>query len=389
MNKPEHYCILPWINQEARTNGEIGVCCVMQETVPNMNLADGNTLKDAWDSKWLADLKTDFLAGEKPKACFNCWNEEDAGMESKRLRELTKFSNHIDNVDNISKPKSMDLKLGSICNTKCRICTSFASSQWVPEEIERDGDTNQFAHIMGRLGRWPELNEKFWDDIESQIEEVESLEFFGGEPFLIKRHFDILQTLVDKGRAKDISISYNTNGSIYPAHAIDLWKEFKEVQVFFSVDGVDERFNYIRHPQQFDEVMENFWKFKQHNWLKVNLFYTVGLFNVMYMDDMLNYHRDNNMDCDIHFNTVYEPKHVSAKALPKNAKDAITEKFRGHNDPRIQNMLNYMNQEDYEGYMDEFVRQTNFSDKYRGESFAETFPELYVHLEEIFNERVQ
>jgi len=388
MNRPEHFCILPWINQEARTNGEIGVCCVMQETVPDMNLADGNTLKDAWDSKWLADLKTDFLAGEKPKACFNCWNEEDAGMESKRLRELTKFSSHIDNVDNITKPKSMDLKLGSICNTKCRICTSFASSQWVPEEIERDGDTNQFAHIMGRLGRWPELNEKFWEDIENQIEEVESLEFFGGEPFLIKRHFDILQTLVDKGRAKDISISYNTNGSIYPAHAIDLWKEFKEVQVFFSVDGVGERFNYIRHPQQFDEVMENFWKFKQHNWLKVNLFYTVGLFNVMYMDDMLNYHRDNNMDCDIHFNTVYEPKHVSAKALPKNAKDAITEKFKGHNDPRIQNMLNYMNQEDYEGYMDEFVRQTNFSDKYRGESFAKTFPELYIHLEEIFNERV-
>jgi len=309
-------------------------------------------------------------------------------MESKRLRELTKFSSHIDNVDNITKPKSMDLKLGSICNTKCRICTSFASSQWVPEEIERDGDTNQFAHIMGRLGRWPELNEKFWEDIENQIEEVESLEFFGGEPFLIKRHFDILQTLVDKGRAKDISISYNTNGSIYPAHAIDLWKEFKEVQVFFSVDGVGERFNYIRHPQQFDEVMENFWKFKQHDWLKVNLFYTVGLFNVMYMDDMLNYHRDNNMDCDIHFNTVYEPKHVSAKALPKNAKDAITEKFKGHNDPRIQNMLNYMNQEDYEGYMDEFVRQTNFSDKYRGESFAKTFPELYIHLEEIFNERV-
>jgi MoaA/NifB/PqqE/SkfB family radical SAM enzyme len=386
MNRPEHFCILPWINQEARTNGEIGVCCVMQETVPDMNLADGNTLKDAWDSKWLADLKADFLAGEKPKACFNCWNEEDAGMESKRLRELTKFSNHIDNVDNIKKPKSMDLKLGSICNTKCRICTSFASSQWVPEEIERDGDTNQFAHIMGRLGRWPELNEKFWEDIENQIEEVESLEFFGGEPFLIKRHFDILQTLVDKGRAKDISISYNTNGSIYPAHAIDLWKEFKEVQVFFSVDGVDERFNYIRHPQQFNEVMENFWKFKQHDWLKVNLFYTVGLFNVMYMDDMLNYHRDNNMDCDIHFNTVYEPKHVSAKALPKNAKDAITEKFRGHNDSRIQNMLNYMNQEDYEGYMDEFVRQTNFSDQYRGESFAKTFPELYVHLEEYFNE---
>ena len=390
---PEHFCILPWINQEARTNGEVGVCCVMQETAPDINLADGNTLKDVWDSEWLADLKTDFLAGEKPKACFNCWNEEDAGMESKRLRELVKFKHHTNNLDNLedAKPKSMDLKLGNICNTKCRICTSFASSQWVPEELERDGDFGDgdrhgYANLMGRLGRWPELNEKFWTDLESQIEEVESLEFFGGEPFLIKRHFDILETLVEKGRAKDISISYNTNGSIYPEQYIELWKEFKQVQVMFSVDGVGERFDYIRHPQKFDPVMENFWKFKQHDWLHVNLFYTVGIFNIMYMDDMLNYHRDNNMDCAIHFNTVYAPEHVSAKVLPPHVKKVITEKFKGHNDPRIQNMLNYMNNEQYDvkKWLPEFARQTKFSDDYRGESFAETFPELYEHLKPWF-----
>ena len=63
---PEHFCILPWINQEARTNGDIGVCCVMQETAPGLNLADGHTLKDAWNSDWLAKLKQDFLDGKKP-----------------------------------------------------------------------------------------------------------------------------------------------------------------------------------------------------------------------------------------------------------------------------------------------------------------------------------
>ena len=379
MDRPEHFCILPWINQEARTNGEIGVCCVMQETVPDMNLADGATLKDAWDSKWLADLKEDFLAGEKPKACYNCWNEEDAGIDSKRLRELRKFAHHVDDLEH-AKPKSMDLKLGNICNTKCRICTGFASSQWVPEEIERDGDTNQFAQLMGRLGRWPELNEKFWDDIESQIEEVESLEFFGGEPFLIKRHFDILQTLVDKGRAKDITLSYNTNGSIYPEQHMDLLKQFKDVQVFFSIDGVGERFNYIRHPQQFDEVMENYWKFKNTDFIRTNIFYTVSIFNIMYMDELLQYQLDHNIETEIHFNMVYVPQHISPKALPKKAKEAITEKYRTHNDPRIQSTLNFMNQEDYEGFMDEFVRQTSFSDRYRGESIAKTFPELYKHV---------
>ena len=375
----DNFCILPWINQEARTNGEIGVCCVMQETAPGLNLADGNTLKDAWESEWLANLKADFLAGEKPKACYNCWNEESAGIESKRLRELKKFSHHIDNLDHV-KPKSMDLKLGNICNTKCRICTGFASSQWVPEEIERDGDTNQFAHLMGRLGRWPELNEKFWEDIESQIEEVESLEFFGGEPFLIKRHFDILQTLVDKGRAKDISLSYNTNGSIYPEQHIELLQQFKDVQVFFSIDGVGERFNYIRHPQDFDEVMSNYRKFKNTDGIRTNIFYTVSIFNIMYMDELLKYQTDNNIETEIHFNMVYVPQHISPKALPNSAKKAITEKFKDHTDHRIQSTLNFMNQEHYEGYMDELVRQTIFSDKYRGESFSKTFPDLYKYL---------
>ncbi len=386
MDRPEHFCILPWINQEARTNGDIGVCCVMQETAPGLNLADGHTLKDAWDSEWLANLKQDFLDGKKPDACYNCWNEEEAGMESKRKRELLKFGHHVDNLQHL-RPKSMDLKLGSICNTKCRICTSFASSQWVPEEIERDGDTNQLAKKMGRLGMWPEHNEKFWDELEHQIEEVESLEFFGGEPFLIKRHFEILEGLVEKGRAKDITLSYNSNGSIYPEHALPIWKEFKDVQVFFSIDGVGERFNYIRHPQDFDAVMENYWKFKQHDFIRTNLFYTVGIFNAFYMDELLEYDKEHNLDCDIHFNMVYVPEQVSAKALPLKAKQALTDKFKDNSDPRIQSTLNFINNEHYENMMELFVNHTVFSDKYRNESIAKTFPELYEHVKPWFEKK--
>jgi hypothetical protein len=87
---------------------------------------------------------------------------------------------------------------------------------------------------------------------------------------------------------------------------------------------------------------------------------------------------------------VYAPEHVSPKALPPKVKQIITDKFKGHNDHRIQSTLNYMNNEQYnvKDTIPELVRQTKFSDTYRGESFAETFPELYVHLEEIFNERV-
>jgi len=48
-----------------------------------------------------------------------------------------------------------------------------------------------------------------------------------------------------------------------------------------------------------------------------------------------------------------------------------------------------MNQENYEGYMDEFVRQTSFSDKYRNESLADTFPELWTYMEPYFTTKSQ
>ena len=42
---------------------------------------------------------------------------------------------------------------------------------------------------------------------------------------------------------------------------VHLWKHFRKVQIFFSIDDVEERFNYIRHPGKFNEVFENIEKF--------------------------------------------------------------------------------------------------------------------------------
>ena len=42
--------------------------------------------------------------------------------------------------------------------------------------------------------------------------------------------------------------------------------------------------------------------------------------------------------------------------------------------------LNFINNEHYENMMELFVNHTTFSDKYRNESIAKTFPELYEHV---------
>ena len=68
---------------------------------------------------------------------------------------------------------------------------------------------------------------------------------------------------------KNISIHYNTNGTIRPPKEIfDLWKEFKSCEVMFSIDGIFKKFEYIRSGAVWDEVWENFNHFKSHEFLE-------------------------------------------------------------------------------------------------------------------------
>ena len=139
----------------------------------------------------------------------------------------------------------------------------YASSLWVPEEKKYDkflqeqrGYGNQFWDHMRQVGRWPETNESFWEDFENISTDLKVLEFYGGEPLLIERHYDILEKLVESGRSKEMTLLYNTNGSVYPDKGVDIWKHFDRVLLSFSFDGVGKQFEYIRHPAKWDRALE-------------------------------------------------------------------------------------------------------------------------------------
>lgn len=385
-------CILPFINLEARTDGTMSVCCIMQEHAlkedgTEYNLANGDTLSDVKKSKWLKRLQRDFEAGKRPDACANCWNEEKAGIQSKRLRENVYWQ------DFLGQKKlptlSMDLKLGNICNSKCRICSSFASSQWVAEEIKWEPETAELKKLVNKKGAWPNTNDNFWEDIDNHLEHVRKLEFFGGEPFLIEKGFKILEKCIDKGIAHKISLSYNTNGSIYPEKFIHLWKHFNVVEIFFSIDDVYDRFEYIRHPGNFEEVIGNLQKFlalrdnKTAGNFEIGIFQTISVYNICNLYDLTKYIREFiDLKIPIHYNMVFTPEHNSPKMLPKEVKEYITKKYTPCTD-YVQRTLDFMNGEHYEELaLQTFVGMTKFSDQIRNEKFAETFPELHELLKD-------
>ena len=383
----KNFCVLPFVNLEARTDGTVSPCCIMQDD-SGSQLSEGATLSEVWKSKWLEDYRQAFLNGKKPEACFNCWNEEEAGIESKRLRENVYYRWMFDfkNPKATKTPISLDLKLGNVCNSKCRICTSFASSQWAKEEIKLDPSKKDEILAFNHKGMWPKNNDKFWIDLESMLPNIIKFEFFGGEPLLIDKHFEILETCVEKDYAKNIAVSYNTNGSIFPEDKIDLWKQFKQVQIFFSIDDIDERFNYIRHPGKFDTVMENIKRFKAlEGNFEFAIFQTIGILNICNLEELTEY-VEKNLSMHIHYNMVFEPQHMSAKCLPRDVKKAINEMYSGNQPEYISRILKYINGKHYRiDKFEQFIHTTKFGDTYRDESFENTFPKLYQYIKEYWN----
>jgi len=318
-----HRCILPWISVEATPMGTTRPCCLYTDEIPDIDLQT-HTLEDAFNSKTMQELRTQFSNDEKPDGCRNCWREEDAGKKSKREYMLEKFK-HVD-VDysdtNGKQLVFLDLKLGNICNLKCRICGSWSSSKWAKEELDYSDDPdNHIARTWLKAGQWPRESAHFWTQLDEILPQVKYFEFTGGEPWMIKEHFELLQRAVDRGLAKDIDIHYNTNTTQYPKDPT-IWQHFKHVQIAFSVDNTGERFEYERFGANWETSNANIAKVHELRTqgypITTQLCCTWNVQNIYYLDDVLTWANTMNFD-SVHFNLMHDPWEFSLSRMPRMA----------------------------------------------------------------------
>ena len=250
------------------------------------SLITGN-LKEAQHSKHMRSLRQEFLDGKLPQTCKMCWKEEEIGRTSKRMNTISRLQHIVKDTEWTADAKPLvfiDFKLGNICNLKCRICGSWSSSTFASEEVKFEGKES-FHYQALKNGAWPRRNQKFWTEIDQLMDQIRYLEFTGGEPFMIQEHFSLLQRIVDKGIAHNIEIHYNTNGTQFPEHAEKIWSYFKTVEIAFSIDDENERFEYQRTNALWSEVNENIVKFKELQARNGNVVLqvcsTVNVFNII------------------------------------------------------------------------------------------------------------
>jgi MoaA/NifB/PqqE/SkfB family radical SAM enzyme len=361
MNLPhDTFCVLPWVSLEASPIGTVRPCCLADDEIlddhgDKFQLSTASFV-DVQNSNHMRQLREKFLAGEKPQTCRRCWSEERSGRTSKRMHTLNRLKHMLPDQQWTADAKPLmfiDLKLGNICNLKCRICGSWSSSQYATEEINslpRDQDKKQNYHyFMLKAGAWPKENKKFWNEIDIVLTDIRYIEFTGGEPFMIDEHFDMLQGIVDRGIAHQVEIHYNTNGTHYPARGQEIWQHFKTVEIAFSIDDVGKRFEYQRTNADWAVVLDNITSFQylktQMPNLQLQCCSTVNVFNVRYIDELARWIVMQNFDF-VYWNMMHDPWHFSIATLPDTAKSSITKHLRSADVP-LQ-------------YREEFDRITNF-----------------------------
>jgi organic radical activating enzyme len=346
------------------------------------------------NSNHMHDLRAQFLAGEKPQTCRKCWNEERAGRASKRIHTLDRLKHMLPDQDWTTDAKPLmflDLKLGNICNLKCRICGSWSSSQFAAEEISfmpRAEQKSSHAYKMLRAGAWPKENEHFWQQIDSVLDDIRYIEFTGGEPFMIDQHFDMLQGIVDRGIAHQVEIHYNTNGTLFPDRGPDIWRHFKTVEIAFSVDDIGERFEYQRSNASWGTVKENINRFRimrEHmpN-LQLQCCTTVNVFNVRYLDEVALWIALQDFDF-VYWNMMHDAWYFSISRLPVTAKQLIADYLANCNVPEqfraeFDRIIDFMNNgESLDG--EEIITQIQKLDQRRQQDLKKIAPELAYILD--------
>lgn len=403
--KSETFCVLPWMHLETRTDGRVSPCCLSQYSITKddgrLLLLYQDGIKEAFQSKWMERLRKSLDTGVKHPNCSVCWKDEAVGQDSRRLRENRRFLKRLESEDwqktTPNQPVFLDLKLGNLCNLKCRICGPYSSTKWSQESTDIYGEgslpQNQGA-VKTRTGdqkkveimTWYDSNPEFWSTIETWLEHIEEFEIFGGEPFLINRHLDILKMSVERGFSKNQSLHYNTNGSVFPEEALkNIFPHFKSVKVMFSLDGTTEQFEYQRFPAKWETSFNNLFKFKQAG-LRVEVCLTLSALNIYYLPEYLEFWSKH--DVPVYLNVLNTPTHYSFQIFPNDVKEKIVSKLSKMDISSYKKfvlnpilpVIESITAGDLSKSFPEFLETTFRHDKYRQQSYEKTFPEFYETL---------
>jgi radical SAM protein with 4Fe4S-binding SPASM domain len=373
------FCYAPWSNLEILPQGEILPCCKFQSNHygETFNIKQ-HTIDQYRQSKMLATIKQEFEQGVWPPGCERCRIEEENNIESKRQLDYTRWQKHYQNYDLESDTLlTVSMALGNTCNLKCIICNPSASSKWAKEY--QDIYNIQVQNIET-------VRKDLITSITTIAPNLIHIDMHGGEPLLssIEQHQALLDHYIKTDQAKNITIHYTTNATIFPDRAwLERWGHFAEIDLQLSIDGVGARYEYLRYPADWTEVNANIDQYlelqQRMSNVRLSIAHTVSAFNIFYLEEFVTWCQQTGLPRPW-MGKLHKPMHLRPSVWPDLAKLAIVNKLQSSiiNDVRVwANLIQITDDSKLFIQFQQFVRE---HDQYRNLNFKATFPEIAQYI---------
>lgn len=226
------YCKALYNHVAVSTSGNIRPCCYYKNS-KNFNIKN-ITLNDYMQSPYLAEIRNNMKTGWDP-GCAICKNDVESGrfsmMESINLGSVAEEFT----ID------SIEITTNNICNFRCRTCSSDSSSKW--------GET------LGEPLKFKKNNvSRVLDNLD--LTKINNVKVMGGEPFITSDLENIIESILDSGN-DTFTLHTSTNLSFFPRKMLNSISKIKNFMIVFSIDGVGELNNYIRHDSDWNTVESN------------------------------------------------------------------------------------------------------------------------------------
>lgn len=362
------YCASFWNHQMIDTTGRVKPCCrFVEDPGSSFNIMDTD-IKEIFYSNYMQDLRNMSKSGVEIRGCQRCYEEQNNNKKSLRQRIN---ENHATNMVDLDDPSInyLELAISNDCNLMCRICSSRYSQKLYQEELEYFGK----AHVPSRYTR------SNIDAAYDLLPDLKYIKFTGGEPLIIKEHWELLECAVSKGYASSMTLNYSTNCTIWPkAKHVQLWKNFKRIEMALSVDSVVAAENeYQRHLTDHAAVLKNVRRYKDLSAclpMLVSCRPTISIYNIYHLPETLEWLHD--MDIKVNPTHLTYPQCLSITVLPPEQKNVISNKFKNYSYKRPIDrqlsyyLLDYMHSKDSSDLMPQFARYTRYLDQRRTQDFT-------------------
>jgi MoaA/NifB/PqqE/SkfB family radical SAM enzyme len=376
----------PWVNISVAVGGAAAPCCEIKGKFGDARSQD---LNEIWHGQAFVRFRDLLLQDQKSPRCWKCYDIELAGGTSMRQAYNRDYGHLAAELVPASLPPiRMDVRFSNLCNLTCRMCWHGSSSRWHADALKLGLRPGNSALIRSF--------ESFDIGIEfvmPLLETVEEIYWAGGEPLLQEEHYEILKRLSRMGR-NNVALYYNTNLTEFELgedSVLRLWREFSNIEVEISIDGVAERAEIIRNGLIWDRFKENLRKLcVEAPHVRRRFGITVSVFNVAALAEIHEYlvACSGCSNDDFHIHVLQQWEGHSIKILPQAMKEEISNNLtryakrlaKSNNSPavvgQLRHVVEFMNLEDHSHLLPAFRESTLRVDRLRGQSTAVACPEL-------------